>query len=124
VSQLAIPKQIKSVEHLFFIMELDPSRQNPASWSAKDYLGKSYLYTPEKMLTKLIEEDNDSTKPSTKRGATKTVSLGTGETSRPTKERTPLPNDPIRKPQSEAKSKGHRDKRPKPTPTKPPTKMG
>jgi hypothetical protein len=106
-------------------MEPDPSRRNSASWSAKDYVGKSYLYTPEKMLVKSIEEDSDSTRPSTKSsgkgGAPNTEEHETVKTSSSKKsQRTPLPNSPIRKSHSEAKPKGHRDNKAKSTQTRPP----
>jgi hypothetical protein len=59
---------------------MDPSRVNTAAWSARDYVRRSWLYTPEKMLP-LAEEGSDPGKEHPQPEATGTKNLETGETS-------------------------------------------
>ena len=68
---------------------MDPSRVNTASWSARDYVGRSYLYTPEKMLPGPTEEGSESTKEAAKPEAMATTNTETGEANK--KPRAPLP---------------------------------
>jgi hypothetical protein len=68
---------------------MDPSRVNTASWSARGYVGRSYLYTPEKMLPSPTEEGSESAKEEANPEGTGTTNLETGETNK--KPTTPLP---------------------------------
>jgi hypothetical protein len=92
---------------------MDPSRLNTASWSARDYVGRSYVYTLEKMLPTPAKEGSESVKEAAKPEATGTTNLETGETNK--KPRTSLPTSRPQKkvfPDKETKT-SRRAKKPK-----------
>ena len=74
---------------------MDPSRDNTASWSARDYAERSYVYTPEKLLPGPAEEGSESVKEAAKPEAIAMTNTETGEANK--KPRTPLPTSRPRK---------------------------
>jgi hypothetical protein len=71
------------------LVDMDPSRVNTASWSARDYAERSYIYTPEKMLPGPAEEGSESAKEAAKPESMAMTNTETGEANK--QPRTPLP---------------------------------